>query len=130
MATGTTARDYGKQLVHYLRKGFTFADDGRVLQLGTIPAGAMILKPLSGVQVNELFNAGDTNVLDIGNADNDDFYAEDLALGVVAFVPFDTAVSMVVAVDTALSATVDLAGTTPTTGQGEIVIAYILDNDQ
>jgi hypothetical protein len=129
MATGTTARDYGKQLVHYMRKGFTFADDGSTLSVGILPAGAMILKPLSGVQVNQAFNAGTTNVLDVGTAADTDFWATDLALGSVAFVPLDEAVSMVVAEDTEVKAVVDLTGTAATTGQGEVVIAYILDND-
>lgn len=132
MATGTAgtnARNLQIQAVHYLRKGFTYADDGSVLTVGTIPSGALILKPLSGVFVNVAFNAGSTNVLDIGTSANDDLYATDLALGSIAFVPLDEAVSMVVAADTTITATVDLSGTAATTGQGEIVIAFIPDND-
>ncbi len=132
MATGiagSTARDYNMQVVHYLRKGFTFADDGSVLTVGTLPAGAQIIRPMSGVAVNVAFNAGSTNVLDIGIGSNDDLYGTDLAWGTIAFVPLDEAVSMTVAADTVITATVDLTGTAATAGQGEIVICYIPDND-
>jgi hypothetical protein len=132
MATGTAgtvARDLGTQTVHYLRKGFTYTDDGSVLTVGVLPAGAQIIKPMSGVSVNVAFNAGSTNVLDIGTPANDDLYATDLALGSIAFVPLDEAVSMVVASDTTITATVDLTGTAASAGQGEIVICYALDND-
>jgi hypothetical protein len=134
MGTGTgtaatTARQYSQQMVHYLRKGFTFADDGSVLTIGTLPAGAQIVKPMSGVAVNVAFNAGSTNVLDVGILSNDDLYGTDLALGTIAFVPLDEAVSMTVAVDTVITATVDLTGTAATTGQGEIIICYVPDND-
>jgi hypothetical protein len=130
MAAGSTARELSLQVKHYFRKGFTYADDGQVLTVGTLPAGALISKPDSGVYVNVAFNAGSTNVLDIGTAANDDLYATDLALGSIAFVPLDEAVSMVVAADTTITATVDLTGTAASAGEGEIVICYIPDNDQ
>jgi hypothetical protein len=126
---GTTARQYSTQQVHYLRKGFTFADDGTVLTIGTLPAGAQIIKPMSGVAVNVAFNAGTNNFLDVGILSNDDLYGTDLSLATIAFVPLDEAVSMTVSSDTVITATVDLTGTAATTGQGEIIIAYIPDND-
>jgi hypothetical protein len=126
---GTTARQYSTQQVHYLRKGFTFADDGTVLTIGTIPTGAQIIKPMSGVAVNVAFNAGTNNFLDIGISSNDDLYGTDLSLATIAFVPLDEAVSMTVAADTVITATVDLTGTAATTGQGEVVICYCVDND-
>jgi hypothetical protein len=134
MGTGTgtaatAARQYSSQQVHYLRKGFTFADDGSTLTVGIIPTGAQIIKPMSGVAVNVAFNAGSTNVLDIGTPADADLYATDLALGSIAFVALDEAVSMTVAADTTITATVDLTGTAATTGQGEIVICYAVDND-
>lgn len=134
MATGTAgsaARNYGKQMVHYLRKGFTYADDGTTLTIGTIPAGALVLKPLSGVAVITAFNAGSTNVLDIGPSTDSgtDLWATDLALGTIGFVPLDEAVSLRVSSDTIVQAAVDLTGTAATAGDGEIVIAYLPDND-
>lgn len=129
MATNTAAtnaRLYHTDQVHYLAKDFTYADDGSVLSLGYLPAGAVILKPMSGVAVHVAFNAGTTNVLDIGTAANDDLYGTDLALGSIAFEPLDEAVSMTVAADTLVTATVDLTGTAATTGSGTVIIAYVI----
>lgn len=113
------------QQVHYLKLAVTFADNGVVKTLGTIPAGATILKAMSGVLVNVVFNAGTTNVLDIGTTADGDLYATDLALGSIAFVPLDEAVTMSVSAVTTLTATVAIAGTAATTGSAVIVIAYI-----
>ena len=129
MATNTAAtnaRLYHTDQVHYLAKDFTYADDGSVLSLGYLPAGAVIIKPMSGVAVHVAFNAGTTNVLDIGTAANDDLYGTDLALGSIAFVPLDEAVSMTVAADTLVTATVDLTGTAATTGSATVIIAYVI----
>lgn len=129
MATNTAAtnaRLYHTDQVHYLAKNFTYADDGSVLSLGYLPAGAVIIKPMSGVSVHVAFNAGETNVLDIGTAANDDLYGTDLALDTIAFVPLNEAVSMTVAADTLITATVDLTGTAATTGSGTVIIAYVL----
>jgi hypothetical protein len=129
MATNTAAtnaRLYHTDQVHYLAKDFTYADDGSVLSLGYLPAGAVILKPMSGVAVHVAFNAGTTNVLDIGTAANDDLYGTDLALGSIAFVPLDEAVTMTVAADTEVTFTVDLTGTAATTGSATALVAYVL----
>lgn len=128
---GSTARNFNKQMVHYLRKGITFADDGTTVTVGTIPAGSLVLKPLSGVAVTTVFNAGSTNVLDIGPSTDSgtDLWATDLALGTLAFVPLDEAVTNLVSVDTVVQAAVDLTGTAATTGAAEIIICYIPDND-
>ena len=134
MATGTAgtaARQYHTQQIHYLRKSITFADDGTTVTIGTIPAGSLVLKPISGVAVTTVFNAGTTNVLDIGPSTDSgtDLWATDLALGTLAFVPLDEAVTNLVSVDTIVQAAVDLTGTAATTGAAEIIIAYIPDND-
>lgn len=134
MATGTAgtgARQFHTQQIHYLRKSITFADDGTTVTIGTIPAGSLVLKPISGVAVTTVFNAGSTNVLDIGPSTDSgtDLWATDLALGSLAFVPLDEAVTNLVSVDTIVQAAVDLTGTAATTGAAEIIIAYIPDND-
>lgn len=134
MATGTAgtaARDYGVQMVHYLRKSITYADDGTTVTVGTIPAGSLILKPISGVAVTTVFNAGSTNVLDVGPSTDSgtDLWATDLALGTLGFVPLDEAVTNLVTVDTIVQAAVDLTGTAATTGAAEIIIAFVPDND-
>lgn len=139
MATGTaatTARQLATQQVHYLRCGITFADNGLVKTVGTIPAGSQMINLTSGVYVREVFNAGTSNVLDIGTTADDDLYATDLALGTKAFVALDEAATATnvntwyVTVDTTITATVALSGTAATTGAAEIIIAYIVDNDR
>lgn len=114
------------QAIHFLRKEFTFADDGLTLAVGMLPAGALIHKPMSGVDVQVVFNAGTTNVLDIGTPASAALYATDLALGTIAFVPLDEVVTMKVAVDTQINISVDLTGTAATTGQATAVIAFTL----
>ena len=134
MATGTastSARQYHQQMIHFLRKSITFADDGTTVTVGTIPAGSLVLKPISGVAVTTVFNAGSTNVLDVGPSTDSgtDLWATDLALGTLGFVPIDEAVTNLVSVDTVVQAAVDLTGTAATTGAAEIIIAYIPDTD-
>lgn len=125
------ARLLHTQQVHYLRKGITFADDGTTVTVGVIPANSIVLKPLSGVLVTTVFNAGSTNVLDVGPSTDSgtDLWATDLALGALAFVPLDEAVTFLVSSETIVQAAVDLTGTAATTGAAEIVICYIPDND-
>lgn len=134
MATGTAgsaARQFHTQQIHYLRKSITFADDGTTVTVGTIPAGSILVKPISGVAITTVFNAGSTNVLDVGPSTDSgtDLWATDLALGTLGFVPIDEAVTNLVSVDTIVQAAVDLTGTAATTGAAEIIIAYIPDND-
>lgn len=134
MATGTpgtTARQLPYQMVHYLRKKITYADNGNTVDVGTIPAGALILKPLSGVAIATAFNGGTTNTLDIGPSTDTgtDLWATALALGATTFVPIDEAVSNLVAADTKVQAkVVSTAGATA--GEAYIVIAYVPNNDQ
>lgn len=127
---GSAAREYPQQLVHYLRKGITFEDNGKTVDVGMLPAGAQIIKPMSGVAVNEAFDGGSTNTLDIGPSTDSgtNLWATLLALGTIAFVPLDEAVSMKVAVDTLVQAKV-VSTADATAGQGEIIICYAVDND-
>ena len=114
-----------QQVVAYLARRIQFGDNGKVITVGTIPANSQIIKPLSGVAVNVVFNAGTTNVLDIGTTADDDLYGTDLALGTAAFVPLDEVVSYYVTVDTTFTCTVALTGTAATTGDAVVQIAYI-----
>lgn len=122
------ARNDLYQCIQYLRCDFTFADNGKVLTVGTLPANAVIMKAISGVNVSTAFNAGTGNVLDIGTTADDDLFGTDLALGTAGAVPLDEAVSQFVAVDTTVTATVALSGTAASAGVGQIVIAYSTKN--
>ena len=124
----TPARNDLYENVQYIRKDFTFSDAGRVLTVGTLPAGAVIVKAISGVHVSTAFNAGTANTLDIGTAADGDLYATALALGAVGPVALDEAVSQLVTVDTTVTSTPTLTGTAATTGAGQIVIAFVTRN--
>lgn len=123
MSSNPPARVLPYQAVHYIENTLTF--DSGVVTIGTIPSGAVIMKPLSGAYVNVAFNAGTTNVIDIGTTANDDLYGTDLAGGSIAFVPLDEAVTQVVSADTTFTATYAQTGTAASAGSARIVIAYI-----
>lgn len=125
---GSKARTLYTQQVSYLRKTVTFADNGKSVVVGRLPIRGLILKPLSGVSVNVAFNGATTNTVDIGTSADADLYGTDLALGAVAFVPLDEAVSMLMPGETIITA--DVVSTTgATAGEAEIVIAFIADDD-
>jgi hypothetical protein len=129
MTTYPPARQYPAQLVHYLRKSLAYTDSAAVV-VGTIPAGALILKPASGVHVTTAFNAGTTNVIDVGTTADDDLFGTDLAAGTATFVPLDEAIGgFVVASDTTITATYAQTGTAASAGAAEVVIAYVPDAD-
>lgn len=127
LQTNLPARDALYQNIQYIKKRIAFGDTGAKV-IGTLPAGAIVLKPISGAQVLTVFNAATTNVLDIGTTADDDLYATDLALGAVAFVPLDEAVSTYLTVDTTFTATYAQTGTAATTGDAWAIIAYIPTN--
>lgn len=140
MATGTagtSARQYSYQMVHYLRKTITYADDGSAVTIGVLPSGAAIIPAASGALVTTVFNSDGTDYVDIGVsaatggvAANDDLYATDLDVSALGLKALDEAVSFVVTADTTITATYSAGGSTPTTGVAEILIAYVPDNDQ
>lgn len=128
---GSTARNNYNQQIHYLRRSITFADNGATVDIGTIPAGALIIKPISGVMVNVAFNGGATNTLDIGPSTDSgtDLWATLLALGTIGFIPIDEVVTLKVSVDTLVQAKV-VSTAAASAGQGDIVIAFLPNNDR
>jgi hypothetical protein len=136
MATGTAgsvARTYHQQMVHYLRKGFSFADRLATLTVGVIPSGAVIQYTTSGVYVTQVFNAGTNNLIDIGASSDvgTNNFGTSISLTALGVVPLDEGlnISPMVTADTTVQAYINVTGTTPTTGTGEIIIAYFADND-
>lgn len=126
----TVARQYNQQMIHFCRKSITYSDNGTALEVGILPAGALILKPLSGVHITTAFNAGTNNYLDVGTTADDDLFGTDMSLATATFVPLDEAIGgYLLASATRITATVGLTGTAATTGAGEVVIAYIPDTD-
>lgn len=123
MARSKPARQTHHQQIHWLKtRLITFADDGVAVEFdGKIPAGSLIIKPISGFQVNVAFDG--SGVIDIGPTTNDDLWMTDGSGGTVAFVPLDEAVTMYVTDDTLPICT--MSGGTVTAGNGYGVIAYI-----
>jgi hypothetical protein len=133
MATGTAgsaARDLNLQMVHYLRKSITYADNGTTVTVGTIPAGSVLVKPISGVSVSVAFDGNATNTLDIGPSTDTgtNLWMTVGALGSIAFVPLDEAVTNTVSVDTIVQAAV-VSTASASAGTAEIIICFIPDND-
>lgn len=136
MATGT-AGSVGKwtvqPVVHRLYKAFTFADDGSTLTMGVIPASsvnpAMVIR--GGVVVSTAFDAGSTNVLDIGTSSDTDGFATDLALGTIGVITADemaTTNDAYLTADTTIQCVVDLTGTAATAGAAVAWVEYIILN--
>lgn len=122
-----------QQAIHFLRKTILFSDGNVLKTIGTIPAGSLILTPLSGVVVTTVFNAGTNNLINMGfvNASTStaNYYGTVMSLLALGLIPFDEAVTMLVAVDTDITATLALSGTAATTGALEAIVAYIPDID-
>lgn len=133
MATGTAgtvARQFYTQQVHYLRKRITFATAAVKTDLGMIPAGATVIG--GGVHVVTA-DAGIT--LDVGfkdgsSTDDPNGYATALTVAAVGFIPLDelgATTNIQQTVDTMVTYTV-LTGAD--TFVGELVVTYVVDNDQ
>lgn len=129
LQNGVPARDAGYQNVQYLRTDITFADNGLAKTIGKAPAGSLVLKPISGLQVTEVFNAGTNNFIDIGTTADDDLFGTDLSGAALAFVPLDEAIGgFYLTADTTFTVTVGLTGTAATTGAAAAVICFIPPN--
>ena len=133
MATGTAgtvARQFYTQQVHYLRKRITFATAAVETDLGMIPAGATVIG--GGVHV---VTADAAITLDVGfkdgsSTDDPNGYATALTVANVGFIALDE-----LAATTNIQQTVDTMVTyTVLTGAdtfvGELVVTYVVDNDQ
>lgn len=124
------ARHLSQQQINFLRLNITFADGGLTKVVGSIPAGSVILKPLSGAFVDTVFNAGTTNTLDIGTVASGTAFSSAGSLTSTAFAPVNaTTGAFRVAADTTITVTVNLSGTAATTGSATVVIAYVENND-
>lgn len=129
---GTTARQLPFQAVHYLRCNLT-ETSATTGTIGILPAGAIILTPISGVYVHTVFSGGNPAV-DVGISGSTQLYASALDLdAAVGFVVLDLNAgtpSLRVTVDTTLIYTLTLDTPTTADGAASIVIAYVVDNDR
>ena len=133
MATGTAgtvARQLYTQQVHYLRKRITFATATVETDMGMIPAGATVIG--GGIHV---ITADSGITLDVGfkdgsSTDDPNGYAGALTVAAVGFIPLDE-----LGATTNVQQTVDAMVTyTVSTGAdtfvGDLIITYVVDNDQ
>jgi hypothetical protein len=123
---GSQARVYHTQQIHYLRRDVTFSDNGVTLTMGVLPAGAIVVA--AGVIVSTAFNAGSTNVLDIGTSGDGDGFATDLALGTIGNIVWDelaTSNDLYSASEVTITCAVALSGTAATAGVGHVYVSYI-----
>src|SRR5215831_2031363 len=88
----SVTRDTGFQMVHYLRKTVTFAQNGVDFEIGTVPSLSLVLG--GGAYVNTIFSG--TATMDIGyasdslGAKNTAAYASTLVVGTTcSLVPLD-----------------------------------------
>lgn len=132
---GIPARDAGYQNIQYLRKRMTFDGAGQgavgtsaAFVIGRLPAGAIIQPQASGVDVTTVFNAATNNRLNVGIAGTPAKYGAVLSLLALGFVPCAVAVGHRLLVDTDILITPDVTGTAATTGDCDVLIAYILAN--
>lgn len=124
------ARIYHTNQVHYLIKEVTFADNGTAVVLGRLPANSVIIA--CSAVVAEAFNAGSTNVLDIGTTADADGLATDLALGTVGLVNADemgTSNDLYHESEIDVTATVALSGTAATAGRAFVHVCYMPINN-
>lgn len=123
----TVARDAGYQNVQYLRKNMNF-NNTNTFTLGKIPAGSIILAAISGVDVGTVYNAGTTNTVSIGISGTAAKYGSALSMAALGFVPMAAAIGHKVTVDTDIVVTPSVTGTAATTGDADIILAFIPAN--
>jgi hypothetical protein len=134
MSTSGRARNTGEQLTHFIRKTVNYNDTNigtsDKVKVGTLPAGAFIVKTL--VRVETAFNAGTTNVLTVGTSggsDADIVGASDVTEGSTGTVVVTTGNGLSITADTDVFAKYTQTGTVATTGKATIVIEYCPNND-
>lgn len=129
MATGGT--NLRLPVVHAISKDFTFADNGLTLTVGYVPIGATVIR--GGIIVSTAFNAGSTNVADLGTAADPDGFATDLALGTIGVIAADEMATSndagPMTDNTQIVVVPALSGTAATAGVGRAWVEYVLDPD-
>lgn len=126
MALGT---QYPSDQVHYLRKTVTFADDGLLIKLGTLPAGAVVIG--AGAVISTAFNSSVSDVLDIGFGADPDHLATALVIttaGLQAADALATATGLVTTAPTDVTATYTSGGDAPTAGSAVAFVEFMVDN--
>jgi hypothetical protein len=132
MATGTAgtnARELPFQAVHYLRKTVTYASENTQIKVGTVPAGSVILYPLTGLHVVTAFNDTGTDTYDLGTLESATLFASAVAIS-AGFQAIDENVAgLRVSSDTDIYFRYNGENNNADAGEGEMLVAFIPDND-
>lgn len=129
-----SGRQTHMQVVHYFRKRVNYNDAGIAagVNCGTLPAGAMLV--MAAVRVNTAFNAATTNVLQMGTtATGGEILASAVVLaGATGFktATSGTAFAATFATDTDIFVSYTQTGAVATTGQADLMVGYVPNNDQ
>lgn len=124
---GTPARKLHTQQIHQISVTVAYNTAGVTggLQVGTLPAGAVLDKTI--VAVTTAFNAGTTNTLSVGTTATGTQLISATAGGSVARV--DTVVPVAqmgpLAADTPIYVSYGTSGTAATTGVATVVVTYV-----
>ncbi len=125
------ARENTTQQTDYLRKRVVLGDAGKTVTVGFIPAGALVVR--GGVAVITAYNAGTANTINVGVTGTPAGYTSAQSLTTPGFAIFNAlATSTVVRPANAIEVTATLTntGTAATTGEAEIVVEFIPNNDR
>lgn len=128
------AREFHTQQTHYLRRTVNYTDtSGTQFPMGKIPAGAQVLRTV--IAIRTAFNAGTTNVLIVGTAGDDDALVaaagvDETAVAVTSVAPATLAGHLSASAATEIFTKYTQSGTAATTGLAEVIVEYVVDNDQ
>lgn len=124
---GDVGQQYPQNMVHYVAKTITYADDDLVVTVGTLPPRAAVID--CGIVVTTAFSGG-TPVMDLGTASDPDAFATALALGTAGAIRDVSSNPLIANDDYSTSAQNVVAsltsGSTITAGSGIAFFTYIL----
>jgi hypothetical protein len=124
MAIGSKGLRYNTLQTHYLRG--TLTPSAASVTLGVVPPGSIIIG--GGVVISTVFNAGTTNVIDIGTTADPDGLATDLAAGTAGLIVADelaTSNDLYTTTDVTIVASYAQTGTAATTGVAHVFVQFI-----
>ena|SRR3990167_2234927 len=131
---GSVAREYATQQVHYLRKRITYAVENTAINIGVMPPNALVVG--GGVMIVTAFNDSGTDTLDIGfvgGTTDADGYATLLDLSAVGYIILDelgATTNIMQTVATTVTCIYNGQNNNASAGVAEVVIMYVVDNDQ
>ena len=126
------AREYHQAMSHYVRKGISVADmtSTGVITIGTLPAGAVILNAFA--VVTEAFDSATSDLLDMGTLGDPNGFMTAVSVATVGKKSADelaTSNDLVLAAETDVVAVWTSDGTVATAGQMELIVEFVVDND-